>query len=270
MQVTSSFLKLQRSARVDDIGLVMMDDGGSSIEAQHGLQDRQTWIAVLIPPFQSQYAITQMDGLQDELMKQFGAAELHAYEIFQKAGCWEKVSTEHLKAVVAAVAEVLRSMKFPIIVQTLWKGNESHQKLVKMGTGKDLKSIEQGFTMDIRSPKDAAFVLCIYRCRDYIEDTFPGTKWEFFADAGKRKPGETMIVPIRWSDSALIRVHFEDSKICRLIQLADFAAYFLNRSQQIAHSKSRNIYDEELLDILGTGWNFVNIDYEARSRQHPV
>ena len=78
------------------------------------------------------------------------------------------------------------------------------------------------------------------------------------------------MVPIRWSDSALTRIHFEDSKICRLIQLADFAAYFLNRSQQVAHSKSRTVHDEELIDILGTGWNFVNIDYESRPRRHPV
>ena len=123
----------------------MMDDGGSSIKAQHGLQDRQTWVAVLIPPFESQYAITQMDGLHDELMKQYGAEELHAYDIFQRNSCWEKVPIEHLKAVVAAVAEILSSMRFPIIVQTLWKDGESHQELVKMGTDKDFESHRTGF-----------------------------------------------------------------------------------------------------------------------------
>ena len=50
----------------------------------------------------------------------------------------------------------------------------------------------------------------------------------------------------------------------------DYVAYFLNRSQQIAHCSSPSVYDEELLDILGTCWNFVNLDYEERPRQHPV
>ena len=139
----------------------MMDDGGSSIKVQHGLQDRQTWVAVLIPPFESQYAITQMDGLHDELVNQYGAEELHAYDIFHRERCWEKVPIEHLKAVVAAVAEILRGMRFPIIVQTLWKDSESHQELVKMGTDRDFESIERDFAIDIRSPKDAAFVVCI-------------------------------------------------------------------------------------------------------------
>ena len=211
-----------------------------------------------------------MDGLHDELLKLFGTVELHAYEIFQREGCWAQVPIEHLKAVIASVAEIFRIMKFPIVVQTLWKENESHKRLVKMGSDKELRFINRKFGIDLKSPKDAAFVLCIHRLKHYIEDKFPGTKWEVFADAGKKDPGRTILVPVRWSDSGLIRIYFEDSKICRLIQLADFAAYFLNRSQQIAHANSRTVYDEELLDILGTCWNFVNIDYEIRPRQHPV
>ena len=87
---SSNFKRLQRSTRFDGMGLVMMDDGGSRIETQDGPQDRQTWVAVLIPPSESQYAIQQMDGLHEELMKQFGAVELHAYEIFQRKGCWRR------------------------------------------------------------------------------------------------------------------------------------------------------------------------------------
>ena len=87
-----------------------------------GHKDRQTWIAVLIPPLQSKYAITQMDGLHDEVAEQFGAAELHAYEIYQRQGCWAQVPIGHLKRVIACVAEIFRIMIFPIVVQTFWEG----------------------------------------------------------------------------------------------------------------------------------------------------
>ncbi len=268
--ISSNFLNLQRSSGLDGTGLVLMDDGGSKIETRNGSQDRQTWIAVLVPPSLSQYAISQMDGIHDEVKARFGAAELHAYEIFQRQNCWAEVPIGALKGVIAGVAEIFRIMKFPIIVQTLWKGNESHQQLVNMGSEKNVGFIRQKFGIDLESPKDAAFLLCIRRCRDYITEEFPSTKWEIFSDAGKKKPGRTGLVPLRWEESDLIRVHFEDSKICRLIQLADFVAYFLNRSQQIAHSNSRRVYDEELIDILGKCFNFVNIGYEERPRQHPV
>ena len=268
--IFSNFLNLQRSSGLGGTGLVMMDDGGSKIGTRDGPQDRQTWIAVLIPPLQSQYAITQMDGLHDEVAEQFGAAKLHAYEIFQRQSCWAQVPIGHLKGVIACVAEIFRIMRFPIVVQTFWEGNESHHRLVKMGSDRDVGLIQKGFGIDIKSPKEAAFILCIRRFRDYIAEEFPDTKWEVFADAGKQEPGRTIVVPLRWNNSDLVRVHFEDSKICRLIQLADYVAYFLSRSQQIAHCNSASVYDEELLDILGTCWNFVNLDYEERPRQHPV
>ena len=58
----SNFLRLQTSSGLDGTGLIMMDDGGSKIETRARQQDRKTWIAVLIPPLLSQYAITQMDA----------------------------------------------------------------------------------------------------------------------------------------------------------------------------------------------------------------
>ncbi len=171
---------------------------------------------------------------------------------------------------MAAVAEIFRIKEFPIGVQTLWEGNERHRQLIRMGTDKETWFINREFGIDIRSPEDAAFDLCIRRCGDHIEEKFAGTKWEVSVDAGKRKPGHTMSAAIKWSGSDLICVHFKDSEICRLIQLDDCAAYFPNRSQQIAHVEPCAGHEEELLDMLGPCFNFVKIDYEIRPRQHAV
>ena len=221
-------------------------------------------------PLQSQYAITQMDGLCNEVAEQFGADELHAYEIFQRQGCWAEVPISHLKGIIACVAEIFRMMEFPIVVQTFWDGNESHERLVEIASAEDIERLQKVCGIDIESPKDAAFILCVWWCKNFVAKEFPGTKWEVFADAGEQKPGRTMVIPIGWSGSEPIRVYFEDSKVCRLIQLADYVAYFLNRSQQLAHSNSLDAHDEELLDILGTCWNFVNIEYQRRPRRHRV
>src|SRR5579871_132311 len=113
-------------------------------------------------------------------------------------------------------------------------------------------------------------MFCLWRCRNFIEAEFPVARWEIFADVGIKKAGQTTRVPIQWGASELLSVHFEDSKVCKLIQLADFSAYFLNRSQQIANSDTREDHEEELLDILGKRLNYVNIPYHALPRQQPM
>ena len=266
----SRFAKLRESSELDGTGLILMDDSGSAIDTDEGKQDRKSWVAVLIPPSDSSDAITQMDGLSDELQRQFGVREFHAHEVFHGRGSWSHVSIPHLKAVVATVARILGPTRFPIVVQTFWKGNESHGKLLSMIMGQHLKLMKRKFRIDFRSPKDAALVFCLFRCLNYIKDCYPHTRWHVFADAGKRQPGQTTLVPLKWSNSEVVRVNFEDSKLCPLIQLADFAAYFMNRSQQIANARSRTRHEEELLDILGQHMNFVNIEYQTVSRQHVV
>lgn len=266
----SSFIRMRDSLKLTKKGLIMMDDGGSTIHTSEGPQKRQTWVAVLIPPDQAEQSIDQMEGLVSEIHARFGARELHANEIFQRKGPWADVPIGTLKGVVAAVAEIFRMMDFPIIVQTFWRGNESYEKIVRETSDAQIKLMKRELGIDFRSPKDLAFTYCIHRCRNFLEGGYHASDWEIFADAGMMRPGQTTRAPVRWGDSNFKTVHFEDSEICPLVQLADYAAYFMNRSQQIAHSDTLSVHDEELLDILGAKLNFVNIPLHRRPRQHPI
>ena len=266
----SNFVEMQESSGLKGKGLIFLDDGGSTIHTSEGPQKRQTWVAVLIPPDQAEQSVVQMEGLVAEIRERFGVSEFHANEIFQRKGPWADVSIEILKGVVAAIAEIFRLMNFPIIVQTFWKGNESYEEIVRGTPEAQIKAMKREFGIDFRSPKDVAFTFCLHRCRNFVEGEYPTSDWEIFADAGMKKAGQSTRAPVRWGQSHFKTVHFEDSEVCQLIQLADYAAYFMNRSQQIAHSESLTVHDEELLDILGAKLNFVNIPIRKRPRQHSV
>ena len=116
--------------------------------------------------------------------------------VFQRQGCWAQVPIAELKGVISCVAEIFRVTRFPIVVQTFWEGNESHERLVEMGSGRIWSFIRKVVGIDIRSPKDAAFLLSIWRSRNYIVEEFPDTKWEVFADAGSKDQVEQWSYPL--------------------------------------------------------------------------
>ena len=43
--------------------------------------------------------------------------------------------------------------------------------------------------MDFRKPRDAAFLFCIHRCKNYIEANHLGSEWSVYADEGMIKLG---------------------------------------------------------------------------------
>jgi hypothetical protein len=268
-KAASTFKTMLQESKLSAKGLVVMDDSGATIQTSSGPQLRHTWTALIVPPAQTSHALQQMDGLQDELQSRFGANELHAHELFQRKGPWAAVPIDVLKGVTAGIARILSEENFPIVVQTFWKGNASQEEFCrKLGRG-GVTSIKRRFGLDLRSPKEAAFLFCVWRARKYIFSEYSGMDWMIFADEGIRNPGQRMELPAQ-TGGGNANVYFEDSQVCKLIQLADFAAFFMTRTQQILYSPYINSHDEELLDILGTSLNYINIPYRRIDRTHPI
>jgi hypothetical protein len=267
-EIASTFKKWLDESKLSQRGLILMDDSGAKVQMSSGPQKRETWSALIVPPARTDHSIQQMHGLCDELRSRFNANELHAHELFQRKGPWAAVSIDTLKQVTAAVASILSQENFPIVVQTFWQGNDSHIELCARLGDERIRMCKRKFGIDFRSPKEAAFVFCVWRVRQYVTAEYRDLNWVIFADEGLKRPGQKMEIPALWADGQTATVHLEDSRICQLIQLAEFAAFFMTRSQQIAVSPSIRPHDEELLDILGTSLNYVNIPYKIRARTH--
>ena len=82
-----------------------------------------------------------------------------------------------------------------------------------------------------------------------------------FIDEGYKKNGIAISIPAFESVFVDGLVCFASSSFVSPIQLADFAAYCLNRTQLILGKNELSFFDKRLLEILTPiTWNYQNID----------
>ena len=91
--------------------------------------------------------------------------------------------------------------------------------------------------------------------------TYPLIKARVFVDEGYKKNG--VAIQICTFESAFVDglVCFASSASILPLQLADFAAFALNRTQLIIGKQKRTSIDNRLLEVLSPiAWNYQNID----------
>jgi hypothetical protein len=126
-------------------------------------------------------------------------------------------------------------------------------------------------SFDLKREKDAALFFLLLRLKWFIQKTrsCPDIKACVFIDEGFQKSGTTLTIPTFddvFSDSL---VCFSDSSSVLPIQLADFAAFMLNRVQLVAGRQTRNHHDQRLLEISSLiAENYVNIAKKSFSYDH--
>ena len=155
------------------------------------------------------------------------------------------------------------------MVQTFWEGNDAHEEMSGSVPDAVQRRLRQT-GLDIRRPDHHAFFFCAYRLRNYLDGLVPGSRWRIVADEGIRRSGQNLVLPLRWSNGAAMHVQFDDSSHFKMLQMADFVSFFMNRSQQFLARTNRTQHDEELLDLIGANWNYVNIPIKAIPRQFPI
>ncbi|MGF3573530.1 MAG: DUF3800 domain-containing protein [Candidatus Bathyarchaeia archaeon] len=237
---------------------VFIDDTGSP-----GLQstppnlhpERKSWIGVVVHPDQMPEVLEQFPEALEELRHQIGAKEFHFADIYAGKGDFEGVDLQVRLRLFEFMAHIFRVYQFPIFVQTF-----DPNTLENIRSKRDLPKKIGIF--DLTKQEDAALLFSLIRIKWYIEKhrTDARIVARVFVDEGCKRHG--IAIPIHaWKPV------FADGLICFArsssippIQLADFAAFALNRTQLLLGKEKLSPLDKRLLEILSSiAWNYQNI-----------
>lgn len=219
---------------VDDTGNPGVDSGSRYMPSS-----RKSWTAVIVPTIVAADVKSAMEIFLAGVRKDFGANELHFAEIWSGKGPWSNVSTSDRAQMIELMARLMNSFSLPVVHQTV-----SEQTLDDHPDFR--RSLEGKRVGDWKLDDVAQFgllLLCSNVARHVrklkevgpAEFTIP---FPLYIDEGMLPDGSTRVLP-NWDD--VIEgpdARFRRSSDVPGIQLADFAAFTINRAQWLGVKRS--------------------------------
>jgi len=234
---------------------VFIDDTGSPGLVTPGLHSRRkSWVAVLVPPHQIHEVMDQMPkalsvlddlGLKDP--------EFHFADIWAGRGEFQKLSLEQRLGIFRFMAHIFATYRFEILVQTLDPDNAAAVR-------NRAEWPDKLGPLRFDDHEDLALILVLLRTRLYLRDR-QNASGCVIVDEGRLPSGRAIVIsglkPIFVGGVIL----FANSRLVYPVQLADFAAFAMNRSQLIRVKSHVSALDMSLLEILTPIVElFVNLD----------
>jgi hypothetical protein len=246
-----------REMRLGKVAGVFIDDTGSpglSDTPTYLHPDRKSWVAVIIPRGQIAEVWEQFPGVIDELQRLTGAREFHFTDIYGGNRDFKGVEPPIRIALFDFVAGLFAHYKFPVLVQTLEPGivDRICQARHRLPGSKQF---------DFSNHAHIALVFLLLRVRNYLRSELAGQSACVFVDEGIQKDGAYLRIAGFQPEFRDGLIRFGNSESILPIQLADFAAFGVNRVQLIRGKSSLSEADARLLEIYsGLAMNFINIE----------
>lgn len=237
---------------IDDTGNPGQDSGSKYLHPT-----RKTWVAVLLTAFKFSVASSELPPALQALERLCGGKEFHITDIYRGHKTFNGVSPEQRLAAIAFLAEVFKMYQYPILIQTLddiEARKFSHQNFQrKVGA------------LDLRNTGELALWMLLHRIQDYLNDLTTVIKAPAYIviDEGKWKKDRSISVRGMASDPTAFageRIYSKSSHGFPCLQLADFAAYCINRQQWLMASEKKTDFDIAFLKIISDAqFNTINI-----------
>lgn len=249
------FVDEQRAGQIHG---VFIDDTGSP-----GLQDtpnhlhpkRKSWVAVVVPRSVIGEVWQQFPHAIDELKVQTGASEFHFADIYGGKRAFKGVPLEKRLGVFRFMAHIFGVYNFPVFVQTL-----DPESLRDVRARAALP--ERLGPFDFTKHEDLALFFLLLRVKWHLEKNYPETerRARVFVDEGFQCNGAAIAIQSLQHVFADGLICFGRSDSILPIQLADFAAFCLNRTQLLLGRPKLSNLDVSLLQIIQPiAWNYQNI-----------
>ena len=235
---------------------VFIDDTGTA-----GLTEQETvrFVAVVVRPEISPQIPMGMRIATDMLKQVTEATEFHFSDIYQAQGQFKGVPLHTRLSILRAMTSVFSDIIKPaIFVQSMDSETLKH-------VARQVQLPQLPSPLSLTSTRNFAFLGILARVCEYVAQTRSGDEEAvIFCDQGILKPGYALHIP--WWPGTIHQnsVYFVDSNGVPGIQLADFAAFVLNRHQLLAQKQSLNSLDKTFLwTVEPIGQFFLNIDIKS-------
>lgn len=239
---------------------VFVDDTGSPGLETPGLHiKRKSWVAVLVPPHQMADVMDQLPSALSYL-RELGITdpEFHFADILAGRNEYEKLELQQRLGIFRFMAEIFATYRFEVLVQTL---DPASAKVIHSRADWP----ERFGSLRLNDHEDLALVFALLRIRAHIKSLAMGSATAcVIVDEGRLANGEAIVIPGLAPTFVAGAVHFASSRLMQSIQLADFAAFVLNRWQLLRVREKLTGLDRTLLELLSPiAENFVNTDSVA-------
>jgi hypothetical protein len=212
-------------------------------------------VAVIISAADIGEVLREMPGALDELARACGATEFHFADIYNGRRQFKDLDLNLRLAFFRLMSHIFQLYKFPIIVQTF---DPLTLQDVHRRANLPVKRIGP---FNLEKQEDLALFFLLLRVKLYLEKNCPGGRQaRVFVDEGFKRNGAAIRMPRFAGQFVDGLVCFARSDTILPIQLADFAAFALNRHQILLSKPELSDLDRELLAILTPmTWNYQNI-----------
>lgn len=249
-----------------NIGIFIDDTGspGLKVNSRYLTTDRKTWVAVILTELERIEAKEQLTECIKYIKDEFNADEFHFKDIYNGANQFKNIDLEIRLEIFKAFAEIFKTYKWPMIVQTFNNHNMYENKLIY----ENITKINEAVKIDnfnLKDNGDLALFYLLFKCKKYIEKNKNeySLPVDFIIDEGRQKANTYQTTTLLEGIANNNKLYYAKSSEEILIQLADFAAFCLNRVQLIMANEKRNSLDNTFVKICEyADFNFINIPKE--------
>lgn len=227
-------------------GIFIDDSGnpGTQTENVYDTTDRKSWYAVVLTSEQRIQAHSFMTALIRENFSIYGAKEFHFTDIFSGVRSYKGVSLDTRLQIFEHFATIFRDMKYPILHMTMTSADYERSKIVRPKG----KHLIDGF--DMTRHEDLTLCYLLLRCHYFLKKNRNGyPPVEIVIDAGRQKDGSIQEMNEFKSDFIDKTIRYVASEKEPMLQLADYAAFCLNRAYWLQNKSKRTDLDLAWLQI---------------------
>lgn len=201
--------------------------------------DRKSWAAVIVPDSAAAQVGAALDIFLAGIGVDFSARELHFTDIYAGRSVFEGVAIDRRYELIDLMATIFEKFQLPIFFQTC-----SPQFLSEIRQKFEFGS-NVGF-LDLKKHDHFSLLFLLFQVRRFMAEHRQHFKRPLpvVIDEGLAKAGTVLDLPA-WSDSIQGgRMEFQRSHESPFLQLADFAAFAVARTQWLA--AKGNLKDRDL------------------------
>lgn len=241
-------------------GALVIDDTGSpgiSTGSRFLRKDRVTWCGLIVSPDERREFAREMAGCTEELTQQFGITEFHFADIYNGKGSWANIQPDLRLAIFNALAEIASLKHFHFLVQTFHKESLQDNGFIVCNCNN-----VDGFNLHDHS--DAALVFLLIRFKIWAMEISFSLPVDVIVDEGRKRAGTESTHWLLNGIAVDSMLKYRSSAAEPLLQIADFGAYVLNRSQMLLCKEKRtNLDNQFLLMAEHADLQFLNLEKET-------
>ncbi|SRR6266498_6150370 len=225
---------------------VFIDDTGSPGLNTHGIsKERKSWVAVVIKPSDVPEI---MDGVPNALayLKKLGVnnAEFHFSDIWAGKNAFDNLPLKYRLAIFEFMVHIFNRYGILALVQTF---DPPQAQRIQAAA----KWPEMFGPLRTSNHEDLALIFLLLRVRMYLQDNVGARASAcVIVDEGRLAHGSSIVLPGLAPTFHEGAVFFGRSRDIHPIQLADFAAFAMNRWQLLSVKEKLTELDKTLLDVL--------------------